>query len=75
MKIYTLVTRLMNGTVTMNIITDNFSTKELAEKVLAKLTETNKNSGPFKAVYEIKETTLFTAEEEVPILNKTEEKK
>ena len=72
MKIYTLITKIMNGTVVVSTSLDSFTTKELAEMALNKVKELN-SSNEFSVgldiEYEIKESTLFSTKEEVPILN------
>lgn len=69
-KIYTLTTRLMNGTITMQHCSTSFSTKELAEKAKAAVDEANKDSAPFVVWSSVDESDLYETENEVPILNK-----
>jgi len=71
-KIYTFEERLMNGTVTASSSTACFSTRELAEKAQRAAIEANSHPDLWGMKYwcgDIKETTLFESEKEVPILN------
>ena len=63
--IYTVQTRYLNGTVTLSVHEDNFTSSELAEKVAKKLKEVNKEH----VIVNLIETTLYEDEGEVPILN------
>lgn len=67
-KIFTVITSMMNGSVTMATIADNFSSEELALKAKKAIEEKNKGSR-FPIHCEIKESTLFENEDEIPILN------
>lgn len=68
-KIYTLLTSLMNGTVTMVTESACFSSKELAEKAKVAVENANKNVSIWQT---IQETNLYESEDEVPILNQTQ---
>lgn len=63
--IYTLNTRLMNGSVTMMVHSDSFTSEELAEKARRAVQEANKGAN---IICEISKSILFESEEEVPIL-------
>lgn len=67
--IYTLTTRLMNGTVTIQQSSSSFTTRELAEKANAAVDDANKDAAPFTVWSSIEESELYETENEVPILN------
>ena len=62
--IYTLTIRVMNGTVTMSVITDCFTSKELAEKTEEAVKKKNKEH----VITSIDTTNLYESEDEIPIL-------
>lgn len=72
-KIYTLTTRLMNGTVTIQQSSSSFVTRDLAEKAKAAVDEaykgTYKGTAPLSVWSSIEESEIYETENEVPILN------
>lgn len=66
---YTLISRFMNGTVTMHTDVVSFTSKELAEKTKESIIENNKDA-MFPVLCNIEETKVYESENEVPILNK-----
>ena len=67
-KIYTLVTRFINGTITVMTDVSSFLTRELAEETAEAVKKANE-SCDFPCINEIKETVIYESREEVPILN------
>lgn len=70
-KIFTFEERVMNGTVTASSSFACFGTRELAEKARHATIEANKVPVTLGSSYrcdDIKETTIYEAEDEVPIL-------
>ena len=72
-KIFTFNTRMLNGTVTMGIHTDAFSTRELAEKARVAVVKANiemavLNGGMEALCDEVEEVAVYDTEDEVPIL-------
>ena len=63
-EIYTLHTKLMNGTVTMSIMSSNYASEELARKTKKALDERNDEH----IITDIQKTILYEDESEVPIL-------
>lgn len=63
--IYTLTIRVMNGTVTMSVITDCFTSRELAEKTEEAVKKKNKEH---VVITSIDTTNLYESEDEIPIL-------
>jgi len=69
--IYILEQRIMNGTVTLDIMTSGFATKELAERCEKALAEQNKKLDMIKVVSSVKEMTIYENESECACLNDT----
>lgn len=63
--IYTLTIRVMNGTVTMSVITDCFTSRELAEKTEEAVKKKNREH---VVITNIDTTNLYESEDEIPIL-------
>ena len=66
--IWNVEATLMNGTVTLQTVTQSFLVKELAEKAAEKVREANKENR-FPVHVRVYESTLYEYEMEVPILN------
>lgn len=67
-QVWNVETRLMNGTVTLETMTDTFLDKELAEKAAEAVRKANKENR-FPVHVRVYESTLYEYEMEVPILN------
>ena len=72
-KIYSIKTHLMNGTVTMLSIVDNFTDRKIAEEAREAIIRKNKEDGNDVWVEEPEETTLYENRIEIPILNENKE--
>lgn len=69
-KVFLLVGTVYNGTVTLATTYSVFTSAEVAKKAKEKLTEINDNND---IVYRIKEIEMYETEQDVPVLNITDE--
>lgn len=69
-KVFLLVGTVYNGTVTLATTYSVFTSVEVAKKTKEKLTEINDNND---IVYRIKEVEMYETEQDVPVLNITDE--
>lgn len=72
--LYEIKTIVLNGTTTMFTRSELFASEELANKVLKKLEEQDKQyskkaNETFKPIRSIEKVTYYESEEEIPILN------
>lgn len=68
-KVFLLVGTVYNGTVTLATTYSVFTSAEVAKKTKEKLTELNN----IDVVYRIKEVEMYETEQDVPVLNITDE--
>lgn len=68
-KVFLLVGTVYNGTVTLATTYSVFTSAEVAKKTKEKLIELNNGD----VVYRIKEVELYETEQDVPVLNITDE--
>lgn len=68
-KVFLLVGTVYNGTVTLATTYSVFTSAEVAKKTKEKLTELNN----IDVVYRIKEAEMYETEQDVPVLNITDE--
>lgn len=71
-KLFSVVTKVFNGTVILSLYISVYPTEELAEKVKAAIEKKNTDS-KFKIVSEVVETAYFENEKDVPILNENDD--
>lgn len=71
-EIYTLITRALNGSVTIMTQSDSFTSVRLAEKAEEAIKEANKNC-TFPIITDIHKSIVYENEEEVPILSENHE--
>lgn len=69
-KVFLLVGTVYNGTVTLATTYSVFTSAEVAKKAKEKLEDTNGNND---VVYRIKEAEMYETEQDVPVLNITDE--
>lgn len=64
--IYSFIQQVVNGTSVLKTITNNFSTKELAEETLASVKEAAKH-GEFPSIFsKVYEDVVYESAEEIP---------